>query len=437
MRKRILSTLLAVIATINFVGGFSTSTAKAYGGAEPVASEKTFDLSLFEQNIRKALDGKAIGYAYAINLNGQLKKSGANGYAVLKRDVPNNVQLQDPKGIAQSATKRMNIASITKTITAVTVLKILQDGLAPNEQGLTVESKVAKFLPASWVPKANINEIAQQSNGVSQLTFRELLSQFSGMNNNVGGNTSIASLHKWIAAGVTRPKSEYKYINANLGIFRVIIPMMMMQPADRKKFSDLAATDEKSFDQQVSALYKKHVNDLVLKPMGIQNADCANPDPLQTRLYAFPDAGFPSTLTGDWTLSAGGGGWYLSAVELARFLAHVRYNDAILTPATRRLMDAGMLGWRAGSSPTGDYGLYRAHGGGLGYSPALPKPNEGSLDDIKIPVQSNGMTGCIMNFPNGAQVSLLINSSGPFGDKYTLLKEAFDNAWVLGKVLKP
>ena len=424
--KRIYVCLLVAVALLNSTTLLSAATpmGNPYAGG---AFEKSFNLELFEQNIRKALDGKCIGYAYAINMNGQLKKSGANGYAVLKRDLPKDAQVPDPKGVPQSASKRMNIASITKTITATTVLKVLQDKLVPDDKTLTIESKVAKFLPASW----------DKDNGISELTFKELLSQLSGMNTDVGG-TTIDSLKAWIAAGVTRPKDDYHYINANLAIFRVIMPMMLMQPSERKKFSDLAASDLKSFDQQVSALYKKHVNDLVLKPMGIQNADCVTPnEPYPTRFYRYPDSGFPSTLTGDWTLKTGGGGWYLSAIDLARFLANLRYNDNILTPATRRIMNAFHLGWM--QKVEGEHGEYYSHGGDLFYNPKVNQPDEINIDDtVAIPVGRNGMTGCIMDYPNGTQVALLVNSLGTYQSKRGLLRDAFDNAWVLNqKVVNP
>ncbi len=426
MKAKIIIGLLAIIASLNLSGAFPTAAVKANRKAEPVAFEKTFDINLFEQNIRKALDNKSIGYSYAINMNGQLKKSGANGYAVLKRDIPDSVKLADPKGLPQSASKRMNIASITKTITATTVLKILQDKMVPRDSSLTIDSKVAKFLPESW----------EKDNGISELTFKELLSQLSGMNLEFG--TDIEGLKNWIAMGVTRPKSEYKYKNANLAIFRVIIPMMLMQPTERKKFSDLAATNLTDFDKQISNLYKQHVNDLVLKPMGIVNADCVTPnEPLPTRFYRYPDSFFPSSLTGDWTLTTGGGGWYLSAIELARFLAHLRYNDKILVPATRTQMDTFKLGWM--QKVEGEHGEYNSHGGDLLYNPKVTKPDEiNSSDTLTIPVGKNGMTGCIMNFPNGAQVALLVNSLGTYQSKRGLLRDAFDNAWVLNKkVLNP
>jgi CubicO group peptidase (beta-lactamase class C family) len=407
MKAKIIIGLLAIIAFLNLTGAWPTTAVQANRNAEPLAFEKTFDINLFEQNIRKALDNKSIGYSYAINLNGQFKKSGANGYAVLKRDIPGSVQLADPKGLAQSASKRMNIASVTKTITATTVLKILQDKLAKDVTNLTLDSKVNAFLPASW----------KRGPGVTSLTFKELLSQLSGMNLEFG--TDIEGLKNWIATGVTRPKSEYKYKNANLAIFRIIIPYMLSSAQIRKTLDAHAQMNLDSFNALVSNQYVAAVNHLVLQPMGILNASCKSEgDFLPTRLYSFPDNKKKGTLTDDWTLVSGGGGWYLSAVNLAQFLAHLRYNNKILTPATRKLMDDNMLGWRIGGSYKGIHGLYLAHGGGLNYG-------------------TDAMTSCIMNYPNGVQVALLINSAGTFDDKYKLLGVAFDNAWVAEKAPKP
>jgi CubicO group peptidase (beta-lactamase class C family) len=192
-----------------------------------------------------------------------------------------------------------------------------------------------------------------------------------------------------------------------------------------------------SFNALVSNQYVAAVNHLVLKPMGILNASCVTPnEPLPTRFYRYPDSGFPGTLTTDWTLTGGGGGWYLSAIELARFLAHLRYNDKILVPATRTQMDTFKLGWM--QKLEGEHGEYHSHGGDLFYNPKVTQPDEIEISDtLKIPVGRNGMTGCIMNFPNGAQVALLVNSLGTYQSKRALLRDAFDNAWVLNKVINP
>lgn len=412
MKVKMIMCLVAIIALMNFSSVFTISIAEAKNsltGADIKTSGKEFDLELFEQNIRKALDGKSIGYAYAINQNGQLRKKGAGGKAVLGQDMPKEGIKIDPNGVPQSPDKRMNIASVTKTLTATTVLKILQDKLAKDAANLTIDSKVNAFLPASW----------NRGPGVTDLTFKELMSQLSGMN--LEYDTDIAGLRNWIAMGVTRPKSEYKYKNANLAIFRIIIPYMLSSAQIRKSLDAHAQMNLDSFNALVSNQYVAAVNQLVLEPMGILNASCKSEgDFLPTRFYSFPDNKKNGSLAGDWTLKSGGGGWYLSAVNLAQFLAHLRYNNKILTPATRKIMDDNMLGWRQGGSYKGDHGLYLAHGGGLNDSTGVLF-----------------MSTCIMNFPNGVQASLMINSGGTFGDKYKLLGTAFDNAWVLEKAPKP
>lgn len=410
MKIRISISLLALLAMMNIIGFLSIPAVQAQGINNKVAANtKEFDINLFEQNIRKALDGKSVGYAYAINHNGQLKKEGAGGYAVLEQDMPKDGIILDPKGIKQTARKRMNIASVSKTITATTVLKILQDKLAKDFPTLTIESKVNPFLPASW----------KRGPGVADLTFKELLSQFSGMN--LEGGTDIAGLKTWIATGVTRPKSQYKYKNSNLAIFRIIIPYMLATSQIRKTFDAHAQANPDSFNALLSDQYKAAVNNLVLQPMGILNANCKlEGDFLPTRFYSFFDMKKSGTETGDWTAVSGGGGWYLSAVNLAQFLAHLRYNNKILTSATRKLMNDNYLGWMSPEGwpqVVGDFGVYHSHEGDLFYG-SEPR---------------NGMTSIIMNYPNGVQVAILVNSLGTYTKAVSLAKETFDNSWVLPK----
>lgn len=410
MKNKITICLLAILALMNFTSVFSLPAAQAQAiNTKIAANTKEFDIDLFEQNIRKALDGKSVGYAYAINMNGQLKKQGANGYAVLPQDMPTDGIKIDPNGVKQSAQKRMNIASVTKTITATTVLKIIQDKLTKDYPNLTIDSKVSPFLPASW----------KRGPGVDSLTFKELMSQFSGMN--LEGGTDLAGLKLWIETGVTRPKSEYKYKNSNLAIFRIIIPYMLSFSQIRKAMDAQALANPDSFNELVSNAYRDTVNKLVLQPMGILNANTKlEGDFLPTRFYSFLDMKKKGTLTEDWTLVSGGGGWYLSAVNLAQFLAHLRYDNKILTPATRKLMDDNYLGWMSpegGWPVTGDFGVYRSHEGDLLYG-SEPK---------------NGMTSIIMNYPNGVQVAILVNSLGTYTKAVSLARIAFDNAWVAPK----
>jgi hypothetical protein len=377
-------------------GGLTTST-------------KKFDLDLFEANLRKAFDGKATGYAYAINQNGQLKRSGANGYAILARDV--NGILTDPKGVKHHEQLRMNIASVSKPITAVTVLRLLQENQVPSYPNLTINSKVAPFLPSTW----------KLGPGVADLTFKDFMSQYTGMNDNKGA-TDTAALKAWLATGVTRAKSDYIYINGNLAIFRVIIPYMTLSEQQRGNFSALYASDPAKFDELTSGIYVATVNQKTLAPMGIAKASMmgmtAFGNTTEPRMYIVPDNNAAGKLAGDWTKIGGGGGWNLSAVELAQFLAHVRYDDKILTPATRKLMDENYLGWM----DPAEWDLNREHGAYLGHRGDL---NWKDANKVKVA----GMTSLILNFPNGVQVSLLVNSLGTYVSTHKAVAGAFDDAW--------
>jgi CubicO group peptidase (beta-lactamase class C family) len=388
-----------------------------------------FDINRFEQNIKQTLNNKSIGYSYALVVNGQLKKSGASGYAVLRRDIPNNLGIfPDPKGIPQYATKRMNIASITKPITATAVLRIIQQKEAPSYPNLTINSTIAPFLPTTW----------KLGSGVKDLTFKELLSQYSGMNLN-GSGTELNQLKEWIAQGVTRPKTEYKYLNANLAIFRVILPYMVLNNSQKGYYSNLYKTNPKEFDKQMSRIYKDVVKAEVFAKAKIKNAELYHQTTnsedvlpqLPTRFYhtvgSIQQPNRAGTLTGDWTLIGGGGGWYLSAMDLGRFLAYVRFSNDILNQNSRDLMfdknncpgaNCRPLGWQPPLA--GKHGTYYSHGGLLFYG---PEPKE------KEPDLRNGMNGGVVTFPNGVQASLLINSRGHSPAAKQILIDAFDKAW--------
>jgi D-alanyl-D-alanine carboxypeptidase len=388
-----------------------------------------FDINRFEQNIKQTLNDKSIGYTYAIVLNGQLKKSGAGGYAVLRRDLPTNDGIYpDPKGLPQNAIKRMNIASISKPITAIAVLRIIQEKKASSYPNLTINSKIEPFLPSTW----------ELGPGVKDLTFKELLSQYSGMNDS-GGGTSLNALKEWIAKGVTRPKTEYKYINANIAIFRVILPYMVLSSQNKGYYSNLYKTNPAEFDRQMARIYKDVVKTEVFAKAGIKNAEMhhqttniydALPQ-IPTRFYhtvgSIQQPNRPGTLAGNWTLTGGGGGWYLSAIDLARFLAYMRFSNDILNQNTRDLMfdknncpgtNCRPLGWQPPSA--GKHGTYYFHGGLLFYG-AKPQAGEPDL--------RNGMNGGVITFPNGVQASLLINSRGHSPSANRILIDAFDQAW--------
>lgn len=372
---------------------------------------KDFDVNKFENYLRSKLDGNAVGYTFVVYRNGKYVRSGNSGYAVLKKDDP---KMLSEFGYSLEPQTRMNIASVTKTITATAVLKAIQDKRVVGYPALTIDSKINDFLPPNWT----------RGPGVASLTFKDMMSQYSGMFDN-GGDTSIGGLRAWIKSGVTRPKTAYKYINGNLAIFRIILPYMLASEETRKGWNYVAQYDDGALNFGVSNSYKEIVRELVFTPSELQNIDMKYTSEAPTRWYNQNNnaKGYADT---DWTLIGGGGGWVMSAYELAQFMAHLRYDDKILKPASRKLMDDNMLGWEdpaAWKQFQGLYGNYLGHGGGLSYNTAKPETTV-------------GMNSVIINYPSGIQGVLLINSLGNYPHKAQLMRDAFDAAIVIKPQIK-
>jgi hypothetical protein len=100
------------------------------------ANTITFDVGLFEQNIIDALEDQTVGYSLSITFNGQTYNGGhADGLARTAYDMP--VKLQSPD-------KDMHVASVSKTLTTIVTLHVL------DSLGLTPDEHVAPYLPSDW-----------------------------------------------------------------------------------------------------------------------------------------------------------------------------------------------------------------------------------------------------------------------------------------------
>lgn len=203
-----------------------------------------------------------------------------------------------------------------------------------------------------------------------------------------------------------------QYSNVNYALFRVIIPALWKASGENPNIGELSETE-------AATLYANYMAENLFIPLGIHQAACHQefePDPIfYYNIYAPNGAGAEA---GNWTLSCGSGGWYLSAYNLANLMANIRYNDDILSPTMRALMDEYKLGWSSTWSQNGDHGLYRAHAGALYF------------DDADFG-ERREMQGCIMKFPIQVEAVLLVNSSIEGNIlPCTKLAAAFDAAWV-------
>jgi hypothetical protein len=369
-----------------------------------------FDSDLFELNILQALKGQTIGYSYVISTPGEPHRRERDGYARTEANAP---------AISQSWNKPMYNASMSKTISAMALLKLLQD------QGVSVETPIATYLPADWIQGPNVQNI----------TFKRLLSHRSGLDVNkvtAGGaeNQSYEVLRQLVAQGSAGSTDDLAsiYTNVNFSLLRIMIPNIYFGK------DWIASTYAGYFNQGMedviyAGLYTWIVREYVLKWTGFGPNEGCGPRELPgtgTHYYAFTSPALSGSWFGNWCQAIGATGWYLTTAELNDLVGIQSVTSAeLFNTETRKFMDEMYLGWldpvQFAGLVDGAFAVYRGHGGDIWDG------------------DGRGMTGCMMKFPNGVRVSLQINSRGGGigGHPCTVLRDAYDNAFVAWGIFAP
>ncbi|MGH7790260.1 MAG: serine hydrolase, partial [Candidatus Binatia bacterium] len=350
-----------------------------FGSALDLAANTiTFDVALFEANIAAMLGNQTVGHAFSIAYLGQLYQDGESaGLARTAADAP---------ATAQSPSKEMHVASVSKTLTTIVTLRLLE------ESGLTPEALIAPYLPGNWV----------LGDGVDQLRFRHFMTHTSGFGQIDAGN-SYEALRTAIATDVGSQSFSYK--NANFGLMRVLAAGLQgIDPVDYGEF------DAGTLTTAAFLLYAQFLYDSIGVEVG-----CAPNDATPTLQYRFPDDGTAGYVEPDRQLSCGGFGWFISSDELAAVLSHLRHTETLLSASARGAMQEDFLGFMDPANYSfigGTFGVYSMHGGDWRHG-------------------GRELHSCVVAFPIAVEVALVINSArGVMPYQCTLLQSAFDDAWV-------
>lgn len=281
----------------------------------------------FSNNIVNKLNNNVTGYVVTV---GGLASVFA-GQARTSTDPPSPTELT----LAMLPTEYINVASVSKTLTAIGVLQSI------TNHNWSINSLIAPYIYSDWTQGPNINTI----------TFEDLMTHTSGFPGSTcgGSNTTYAILKSIIASGVAANHETQPpvYSNCNFAIFRELLFIMEGNSIANLPDGQTRASASANF-------YVSYMNQHVFSHFDIsgpgpsRTVTCApNPDPQLAMLaYPFPPGNTPGwNGGGDWTLSCGGGGWNLSAGDLFFVLNDIAGGSVLLTPTQKTQMSSNFLGW--------------------------------------------------------------------------------------------
>ncbi|MET7000519.1 serine hydrolase domain-containing protein [Chitinophaga defluvii] len=356
-----------------------------------VIVNKGFDAELFAKNMTASLEGKTVGYSFAIAQDGKIVKYGVGGSARLATNSPQLDYL---------LTTRQATGSCSKTITALALLQALEKTSQDEDVYL------ADLLPGNW----NIHEKNRKIKVADLLAHKSGLTYFGD---------DYASLRKCMATATTGFGEDihYKYNNVNYLLCRVLIPCVV---AGKGPFSVLSDIDA---DEAVSQIYRNYVRETIFKAAGLPDYKKIDIGPWNdggpinekrpalnmTMYYNFSKPALKGMMKYTTYLESGAGGWYMSAPEVAQVLLTAEAGKYVSTDMLKR-MKSGFMGFD--NKIDGEHGSYYWKNGYW-------------YDNEK-----RGIYAVIMHFPNNVQIAWHTNSiETNIGGPLDITGKAYDNAW--------
>lgn len=296
----------------------------------------------WENTFFQALNGKAMGWSFAVMESGFLAEAGAHGWARSPNETVN-------PSIPMNPALAMNVASVTKLLTVVGILKINEE-MGNEEMGWNwfINMPFAAWLQA-YYPDSTFGE------GVWDVTIRDLMTQKTGMQepDDDGkdfyalGSNYKERIGEWLKMDLvgTPGAGDASYYNHYFNLLVMVIE---------------AATGKN---------YEKWMNDNIFYPIGIGPLACGPKDLTNDPLYykELPDNGPGVYLSkpGDNCFDGPdgmGGAWYASPIDMARFIAAFR-DGSILEPATIQMMESEIMAWYWHDDPSYPEVLGQKNGG--------------------------------------------------------------------------
>jgi hypothetical protein len=334
----------------------------------PITLFYRINIDKLDQSLRNSMDTLGVGYCYMIKRRGKILHQQASGEAQVDSDGP----------ISWTPHIPMNMASVSKFVTAIAVVRLFRDSSISLKKAM--KTSISGFLPQYWV----------QGTGVSAITFRDLLRHEAGFGSTISGTGfgTFAEAKNEISSGSsTIIKGNYTYRNVNFAILRILFatltgtlnPSFTMPPY-------LGVSDDAGWDAISAIAYQNYVNDNVFAP-AIVNPRDFSPDANAALAYStLPIA--PGVPIVDGPGRSGQSGWHLSIGELVRLLDEFR---------TGAIMEK----WRAQQVLSNRYGLDL---------PFTTNAGEVYTKGGRKLLGSQGMDSAIYLLPDDVDLAIYVNS---------------------------
>ena len=248
--------------------------------------------------------------------------------------------ITDPPQTAMSPFPMTNVASVSKTLTAIGVLQALA------AYGLTIDDPISSFIYSDWT----------QGPYVADITFKDLLTHHLDWKDDCGGTWNYDKLESLIADGLMEPPSQVQknqYGNCNFMIFRELLPVMIGNGVVLNNLPDGQGRASASAN-----LYVTYMQQTVFQPLGLPthgggSTQCSPPasGALEMLSYPLPAGKGHGSDLGSTPLICGASGWELSAADLIKVINDLANGNVLLTSAQKNQMFTNCLGWDCSVRP--------------------------------------------------------------------------------------
>jgi hypothetical protein len=302
-----------------------------------------FDKAAYEKRLRKAFDGRVMGYSTVLIKHGQVVSGVADGMARNAKD----------GNIGMTTTIPANIGSTIKFTGGVTLLHLFESKSATiNPQGRTVEQwldqPIYNYFPKIWRDGMHAS--------IKQITFRHLLQHRSGFRNLPGddfGDDGLKRMYDYLPKGVSQSDfDKRKYANANISLITYLIPMIADPSLLGKVNEDAQKNNWKAegreIHKRIADEWEKYMHGQIYAKITPAIKPSCNPltEFIKSNVVWAPDyvsaTDTANGMTRDSRVSGGycqaQGGWYIAARDLAAFVANFNATDTLVSRRTRDLM---------------------------------------------------------------------------------------------------